>query len=110
MRLVVFDAGDVKGNEGDSYHSIIRSQLLLKWIGNLYEDECMPCIITKSDVVLFCFYFVTELGIFRVISAFCDTPVSQNAEITQKNSSAANIDESGDGWGYNQRQLSTYCG
>ncbi len=32
-----------------------------------------------------------ELGIFPVISAFCGTPVAQNAEITWKNPSSALI-------------------
>ena len=52
---------------------------------------CLHLSVIHAYFILLDFFLAThpELGFFRVIFAFCDTVVAQNAEITRKNPSSA---------------------
>ena len=67
--------------------------LLLTFVGNLGWIQKIPVTFVYSPLMqghtgsILALLTYVDLGIFRVISAFCDTGVLQNAEIKQKNPS-----------------------
>ena len=66
-------------------HYIAATIALMEEHQFLFRKDCQnqPCLGNLADLSSFP-WSLAGLGLFHVISAFCDTPVAQNAEITQK--------------------------
>ena len=74
----------------DGYRAIISFFISLEMFYDLLGRQCRGQVTHRFKR----WPGSTELEIFRVISAFCDTSVSQNAEITRKIPSSGSISAS----------------